>query len=211
MLVGITVFGIENHFDYLKALSYLSKHGESFHHNQSMNGLLNRFFSISSPELYNNLSWKDLYQAFPPYNSLVYFGTVVSSILIMASCLIFRPVQSQDVLLVDFCLMSLGLTVASPIVWIYHYSILLPISAVILSFFHFKLNETRATKILYRVFASCFLLTSVSIPFVEYVSHTRFNFLQSYYYISAIGIFIVLYRLRRIMSDSSQILSLKQS
>ena len=40
--VAVSVFGLANHLDYLAVLSSLSKTGESFHANQSINGLLNR-------------------------------------------------------------------------------------------------------------------------------------------------------------------------
>lgn len=203
-LGGVIAFSIENHIDYLNALSYLSQHGESYHHNQSLNGLLNRMFGVASPDLYNNLSLIYLYQPFPPYNPWVYFPTLISSMLIIGLCLLVKRPATQEVILVDYCLMSLGLTLASPITWIYHYGLLLPISVVLLTLFCLKLKETDATKILFRVFAVCFLITSLSIPFVEYVYHTYLNVVQSYYYFAALGMFLVLYLLRRMMSDAKQ-------
>jgi alpha-1,2-mannosyltransferase len=43
LLLSCALFGIENHFDYLPVLSFLSHHGEAYYPNQSINGLLNRF------------------------------------------------------------------------------------------------------------------------------------------------------------------------
>lgn len=203
-LVGVIAFSIENHIDYLNALRYLSQHGESYHHNQSLNGLLNRMFGVASPDLYNNLSLIYLYQPFPPYNPWVYFPTLISSVLIIGLCLLVKRPATQEATLVDYCLMSLGLTLASPITWIYHYGLLLPISVVLLTLFCLKLKETDTTKMLFRVFAVCFLITSLSIPFVEYVYHTYLNVVQSYYYFAALGMFLVLYLLRRMMSDAKQ-------
>lgn len=203
-LGGVIAFSIENHIDYLNALRYLSQHGESYHHNQSLNGLLNRIFGVASPDLYNNLSLIYLYQPFPPYNPWVYFPTLISSVLIIGLCLLVKRPTTQEATLVDYCLMSLGLTLASPITWIYHYGLLLPISVVLLTLFCLKLKQTDTTKMLFRVFAVCFLVTSLSIPFVEYVYHTYLNVMQSYYYFAALGMFTVLYFLRRMMLDPKQ-------
>jgi alpha-1,2-mannosyltransferase len=200
---AVVVYGLENHIDYLNAISFLSKHGESFHNNQSMNGLINRFFSISQPNLYNNLNWENIYQPFPPYNPWVYFGTILTSISILFLCLAFRPAKNENQRLVDFCLMSLGLTIASPIVWIYHYGVILPIYGILLTILCYQMSETRANRSIYILLNTLFILTSLSIPFVEYTADSYFNFLQSYYYFSTLGIFAVIYILRRNLSDST--------
>lgn len=204
VICGIATFGLENHFDYLNALTHLSEHGESYHHNQSMNGLLNRIFSVNSPNDYANLNREYLYQPFPPFNPWVYFPTLISSLLIITLCLVSKGATTQDAMLIDFSLMSVGLTLASPVTWIYHYGILLPISAAVLWLFHHKLERSKYNTLLFRFFAGCFLLTALSIPFVEYVHHTYLNITQSYYYFAGIGIFAVLFLLRKQLNNSNQ-------
>ncbi len=203
VICGIAAFGLENHFDYLNALAHLSEHGESYHHNQSMNGLLNRIFSVNNPDDYANLGREYLYQPFPPFNPWVYYPTLMTSLMIIGLCLAFKTTTNHDAILVDYSLMSVGLTLASPVTWIYHYGILLPISAVILWIFQQKLNPSHQNRKLFQFFAVCFLITGLSIPFVEYVYHTHLNVTQSYYYFASLGIFAVLYQMRRQLSDAS--------
>jgi hypothetical protein len=42
LLTSIWLIGIDNHIDYLQVLSFISRRGESYYPNQSVNGLLNR-------------------------------------------------------------------------------------------------------------------------------------------------------------------------
>ena len=46
LLLGIREFGFAMYVDYLRGLSFLAQHGESFYSNQSFNGLVGRFFSV---------------------------------------------------------------------------------------------------------------------------------------------------------------------
>src|SRR5262245_4143202 len=49
---SVAVYGLANHLDYLRVLSFLSQRGETYYPNQSVNGILNRFMSLASPEAF---------------------------------------------------------------------------------------------------------------------------------------------------------------
>src|SRR5262249_56311478 len=65
MAASVAVYGLANHLDYLRVLSFLSQHGETYYPNQSVNGILNRFMSISSPEAFVSLDLPPRH--FPPF------------------------------------------------------------------------------------------------------------------------------------------------
>lgn len=118
--LAVQRFGWRNQIDYLQAISFMSRHGEAFYPNQSVNGLVQRLLGNGEP-----LTWQ--YFLFPPFNPLVYAATVSSSVLIAGFALFWR--RSGD--LVDFMLAALAFTMASPIAWEHHYGILPPILAVL--------------------------------------------------------------------------------
>jgi alpha-1,2-mannosyltransferase len=128
-LLAIGLYGWDAQFGYLQVLSYLSKHGECFHLNQSVNGILNRYLGgpcvdsdpDADPSSPGRSSW------FPPYLASVYFATLVSSVVMMATPFVVRPKapdRTSDLL--AFCLAGILFTMASPIAWVHHYNILLP-------------------------------------------------------------------------------------
>jgi hypothetical protein len=118
ILVAILLFGIGDNISYLNVLSFISKHGEAFYANQSINGLLNRL-------LFNgdNLNFDP--HSFPPFNPWVYFGTIISSIALISAALL-QPKQNQKGSITDLSIVALTCTIASPIAWEHHYGILLP-------------------------------------------------------------------------------------
>ena len=123
-LLAIAMFGITNNLDYLKVLSFISKHGEAYYPNQSVNGLLNRLLFNGS-----NLTWTG--DAFAPFHPLVYAGTLISSIVLLI-CALRPPAKQRAGSSLDFVIVSLTATMASPVAWEHHYGILLPIYAMLL-------------------------------------------------------------------------------
>jgi alpha-1,2-mannosyltransferase len=92
---SLAVFGLQNHLDYLSVLRALSRSGESFFSNQSFNGLLNRLYSVDDPMI-----WQP--NRFPPFNPVVYTGTLVTSALLIGGCLLL-PLLGRGVSSVVFC------------------------------------------------------------------------------------------------------------
>lgn len=115
-LLTTALYGVKNWLDYFPVLSYLSRYGESYFPNQSLNGVLHRFLLNG-----NNLEW--LGNAFPPYNPWVHGVTLVSSILILAFALFWRWKAKPTY--IDLSIIVLSLTVASPIAWEHHFALCL--------------------------------------------------------------------------------------
>jgi len=124
LFASLSVFGWNNHVDYLKVLSHIGRHGETYYPNNSMNGLLNRLLQNG-----NNVEW-DGY-TFSPYHPIVYFGTLISSIALIAVACWKPRGHGTWPGLADFLLMALVCTMASPVAWEHHYSVLLPMLAAL--------------------------------------------------------------------------------
>ena len=124
-IASVAVLGFSPHLGYLRVLSYIAHHGESFFANQSVNGILNR-------ALFNgdNLHWQAY--AYAPYHPLVYFATLASSIALLWIALRFRGTPTEPGRTADFALAALASTMASPVAWEHHYGVLLPIFAFLL-------------------------------------------------------------------------------
>ena len=189
LLLGIREFGFATYVDYLRGLSYLANHGESYYPNQSFNGLAGRLFGVRYPRLFNNTQWRAHY--FPPYNIWVSTSTKITSIAILVIALIKGKSQSKESHVADFCLMGLAATMASPIAWEHHYGILFPIFVclwLILWFGDSPLKSMRAKV----TFVTCYLFAANNIPFAKLLEGSYLNILQSYLFFAAFGVFILL-------------------
>ena len=71
-------YGLHDHLEYPRVLSYIAARGEAFYANQSINGVLNRLLFNGS-----NLEWHD--HAFPPVNPLVSSGTFAGFVLLFVA------------------------------------------------------------------------------------------------------------------------------
>ena len=112
--VSVAHFGLRNHLDYLRVLSYLSRHGEAGVQNQSMAGLMNRLLHNGDP-----LVWQD--NAYPPYRESIYVvSTVFGLLALLAALLLPRRGRGTTA---DLLLFGCTATIVSPIVWRHHYSI----------------------------------------------------------------------------------------
>jgi hypothetical protein len=184
--ISLGLFGWANHVDYLRALSYMAKHGESYYTNQSVNGFINRL-------LFNGTNLHGNPHAFAPYNSWVYILTLASTAVLIAAALFWkRGLARRDAGIEDFLIMAVALTVASPIAWEHHYSVLLPIFAAALPA---VLAAGRKRWMIWTL-AAGFSLTANIYPMVNFLANTRLNFLQSHLFFGALALFVLLYRLR---------------
>ena len=192
VIAGLPEFGLSTYFDYLKGLSFLSQHGEAFMANQSVNGLLNRILSVRYPENFNNTRWLALY--YPPYYRWVYFGTLISSFIFIALSL-FGGKKNGYLSYADFCLMGLGVTMASPIAWEHHYGILLPIFALLWPLFWFS-NTKFNSKFYQTIFILLYLVSGNLFPLLAELAPTYWNILQSLLLFAAIGLFFLILKIR---------------
>lgn len=185
LAASVWAFGLSNHLDYLNALSFLSRHGESFRNNQSFNGLANRLCGLAHPELYNNVEWRGHY--FPPFTPWVYGVTLLTSLLLLGLVLWRRRGERPST--ADFCAMALGATMASPIAWEHHYGILVPIFAFLAPRYLDSLGrQLRASAV--------FILTGTPFAFLNALAQSPFNVLQSHVLFGGCLVLWILLRIR---------------
>lgn len=187
---SLWAFGPKSHLDYPSYLSFMSSRGEAYYPNQSINGLLNRIWSIRSPELYPNLRWFPNY--FLPFNPAVFYPTVISSaVLILAALFLVRNRSARGKSL-DLGIMVLSVTMASPIAWEHHYGVLLPIYA---SLVPGVLADPAHPRALVGLGVS-YVLTGHYLGVVNSLAHTPLNFAQSYLLAGALLLLVLCYRLQ---------------
>ncbi|MHC5597762.1 MAG: glycosyltransferase family 87 protein [Nostoc sp.] len=184
--ISIWLMGIANHTDYLTVLSYISRHGEGYYPNQSVNGLLNRLLFNG-----NNLEWKD---GFPPFNAFVYMGTVVSSAVLIGIALLYTIKSKKQGNILDMAIVALSCTMASPVAWEHHYGILLPIYAFLLPCL---IKQPIFGRMTFPFLGLTYILSSNYLPiFNKLASFPVLNILQSYLFIAALMVLVCLYALK---------------
>jgi hypothetical protein len=184
---SVAVFGWTDNVDYLRVFWFLSQHGEVYYPNQSFNGLLNRLMSPLDPETFNSLEFSDYH--FAPRLWWVYFGTMVTSILILSAALFRRGHDGDPDRTFDFCTMALSLTMASPIAWEHHYGILLPVFAVLLAGSLGKWPRLLLLVVSYVVISNFFSAANA-------LAWTYFNVAQSYVLFGALIVLMLLHTAR---------------
>jgi hypothetical protein len=184
ILLSLWIFGIDNNLNYLRVLSFLSRHGESYYVNQSFNGLLHRLFENGEIVTFTK-------QSYPPFHSWVFAGTLLGSLSVMAITLL-KGTESKGNQL-DFSLVLLATTLAAPIAWEHHYAVLLPIYAYLVPW----LMHTRASKRVWISLLLSYVLTSNFFAFTREISDSPGNLLQSYLFFGAFIVFVLLYTLRK--------------
>ena len=156
--LSISLYGYQNHVDYLSVLQFLSKHGEYQHLNQSVDGLLVRWL-YHGPSLHRDPNGFIPQSAFPPYMVEVYIPTILSSLVMLIIPFVVRSKGiDRTSRLLDFCNASTLFTMASPIAWAHHYNILLPIYVVALKAAFDRWEDVRLLAAL-ALLATSFILT----------------------------------------------------
>lgn len=178
--IAILVFGWREQLDYLGVLSFMSRHGELYFPNQSVNGLLHRLLLHG-----NNLRWEP--NAFAPYSVLVYAGTLLSSFLLLAAASYYGRAKSDTGSARDFSLATLAATMASPIVWEHHYGVAFPMAAYLAG------SLTKRTDL--KWLAVCFVLVGNSwSPFNVFAGTPVLNMLQSLCFFGGLALFVLFFR-----------------
>jgi hypothetical protein len=183
LAASVAVYGLANHVDYLRVLSFLSQHGEAYYPNQSVNGVLNRLMSIFDPVAYVSL---DLPAGqFPPFTPWVWASTLASSLALLLFALL-RPLQ-QGIgdRVIDLALMAVACTMASPIAWEHHYGVTLPIYAVLLAACLGDRGRLMWLGVSY-------VLVSTYVPATNLLAGSPLNLLQSTLFAGAIILFVLL-------------------
>ncbi len=185
-IVSLLVYGVSSHLDYLEVLSFIARHGESFHANQSVNGLLHRLLFNG-----NNVHWEP--RNFAPYNAWVHAGTVATSLALVATALFWRARAKRAGESTDLLIAALSFTMAAPVVWEHHYGIALPVFAIALpATLAVPTLAARGASIL----ALAYLVMSNHWALFNELAATRWNVLQSAQFLAALLLLFHLYRLR---------------
>ncbi|UWX57872.1 DUF2029 domain-containing protein [Chlorobaculum sp. MV4-Y] len=182
--VSVLAYGFHNVIGYIDVLRFISRRGESFFPNQSVNGVMNRLLFNG-----NNLEWVE--DSFPAYNPAVYYTTVASSAVILGVALFWRVRHRPQLL--DLALIFLSVTIASPVAWEHHYGILLPIFAVLIPAAIARRPFGKWTEAY--LMTAYFLVSQKLETFTDQFANTHLNFLQSYLFFGAIMVLVLLYRL----------------
>jgi hypothetical protein len=121
-LGSLALFGMADHLNYVDVVRFISERGESYYPNHSVNGLMHRL-------LFNgyNLGWKG--RLFPPFHPWVYALTLASTAVFILVALAWKTAPDRKGGGIDFCVIAVTSTIASPVAWEHHYGILLPIFA----------------------------------------------------------------------------------
>ena len=186
-LVGVSVllYGIQQYFDYLPVLGYLTHHGEGYFPNQSVNGLMNRLLHNG-----NNLEWVSI--AFPNYHPAVFAATIISSIALMGGALLWRWKDPEGAGTAGLALAMLSITMAAPVAWEHHYGVLFPIFAIAAPL---AVARRPFGKWTLPFLAVAYGLTSHLIQATDRFADTWLNFLQSYLFFGAVMVLVLLYRM----------------
>ncbi len=167
---SLAMFGLHNHIAYLEVLSYLSKHGETFYPNNSVNGLLNRALGNGSNTVWDGAS-------FAPYHPLVASATLISSVVLLLIALWpgFRR-SERKANIVDLALLGVCATLASPIAWEHHYGVALPAFGIALIML--AQDPLRRRALIWLTIG--WALATNFLPNLNYLSESVLNVLQSY-------------------------------
>lgn len=199
-IISLIVFGFQEHLDYLRALSHMGRHGEVYWPNQSINGILNRLLVDAT-----SLMWT--LESFAPYNMFVHIGTVISTALFILVGLFYQRKANAEVggkpnigSALDLAAMLLICTIASPVAWIHHYGILLPVFlAAFLVAIHSYSTSAKISSLINILLlcASYFLLANYfTLSEKEAFSKPPVNLLQSLHFYGAFLLLIALFSLR---------------
>ena len=197
-LAAILLFGFSSHIDYLKVLSFISAHGETFYANQSINGLLNRALALGYDP-----SWQGLPEGTPfaPYHPAVYAATLVSGVLINFYGIVQTRPPSESCSTLAFATAALCFTVASPVAWIHHYGIMMPIFVLLFLEIARRSDDQRGRS-LFLWMGLCFIVAANLVLANEWWNgiaafvDEHANLLESYLLFAALGTLALLHRLR---------------
>ena len=184
-------YGLHDHLEYPRVLSYIAQRGEAFYANQSINGVLNRLLFNGS-----NLEWHD--HAFPPVHPLVYIGTLAGFALLFVFSL--RHPQRGAGGVVDLSVVVLAATLTAPVAWEHHYGILLPIYAAVTPSMLVQRPFGRWTA---ATIGITYLLAANYVQFTNHFADSWLNLVQSYLLAAAVVLWALLYRALHASSHAS--------
>ena len=186
LLISIARYGWQNHLSYLEVLAFLSKHGESFFANNSINGILNAYFSSGDSHVWDA-------STLTPYVPIVYAGTVVAEAFAIA-LIVIPPfiLRSKSANVGTLGTAAICTVIGSPVAWEHHYGILLPLYLVAVRA-TIALGPGPRRLMMLVVLSVSWVLVANLIPFVLLLGETPFRILQAQFFFGALLLLIVLF------------------
>lgn len=176
--VATLLYGFAPMIDYLDVLLFIGRHGESYHVNQTVNGLVNRLLHNG-----NNLDWSA--EAFAPYHPVVHAATQLSGLAFFGFGLLWRRRDRGTNRIVAFAVAGVCFTIGSPVAWVHHYGILLP--AFALSFLILLDPGVRRPAGAFALLATAYFLAgNLLFRPVNVLADTPLNILQSYLFFATL-------------------------
>jgi hypothetical protein len=185
-IASLLAFGIGMHLDYLPVLSFLSHNGESYFANNSVNGILQAYFSPVSSIVWDGYN-------LTPYVPIIYVGTMIASILALLA-IIVPPLLSRHRIRPDaasFGAATICTVIGSPVAWEHHYGVLLPIYPVALAWFLAERSGAGRTMRLTGLAISWALVANF-VPFVVLLAGTHWRFLQAHFFLGGLLLLLLL-------------------
>lgn len=120
-----SLYGWRNFVEYFEVVRFISQRGESFHMNNSFNGLMNGILG-------NGYIHDFSFTSFAPYHPTVHAVTIASSVLLLG-VMLFRPQHpTHRAGPIDYSVALATAVLASPIAWEHHYGPLIGIISLLL-------------------------------------------------------------------------------
>jgi alpha-1,2-mannosyltransferase len=184
---SLIAYGWRIHLDYASLLLFLSRRGESYVGNQSINGLLNRMFFLGPNVVFEPTHTQII------YNVWVHAATTISSAIMILGAIFIKSPRDTFAGVLDFCTVILVATLASPVAYTHHYGLVLPIFWLAL----LKLRSDEKNQVvLYCLLGLSFGLLANYFQILSAVADSHWNFLQSLPMFSAFILLGLLLRLR---------------
>lgn len=183
LLLSVMLYGFGSHLGYLEVLSHLSRHGESYWPNQSFNGVFHRLLGNGDIVGFDP-------HGFPPFHPVVYIGTLITSIGLLALALWFRRGEGETARIADFLLAAVCFTVASPVAWEHHYGAVAP-ALVALFCIMATMQPSRMKLVWAGGIAASYFFAASYLPFFEHRTGIQ-TLLQAYLFFAALGAFAML-------------------
>ena len=183
-VLSLLRYGLTPHLEYLGVLSEISRRGESYYANQSLNGLLLRALHLGP-----NLEFS--YGVFAPYSPWVRYPTLLASVLLIGLALWRFPERPEDRGL-GFVFAALCFTIGSPVAWQHHYGIAPAVFAVCIVVMAKRKLPTSAWVVL----GLAWLLVGTRVAATAALAATPVNFLQSYTFFGGLLLLGLLHVLR---------------
>lgn len=182
---AIALYGTGWLVGYLRLLAYIASHGESYFANQSLNGLLNRWFATGP-----NLEW--LASAYAGYHPIVHAITFAAGISFTGLALA-QAFRGTDELTraAAFAAAGICVTMASPVAWEHHYGALLPGFAVALVA---VLATPPPARWPWITLAGAYLVAGNAVSATNWLEATWLNPLQTYLFFAALALLALLLR-----------------